>query len=52
MDKGWACYLLGLYDNYDKSKSHHENGRLQYDVVFYDFFEMQDDVSEFNYIIW
>jgi phage terminase Nu1 subunit (DNA packaging protein) len=48
---GWAYFVLELYDNYAESKSNHENERLQSDVSSYDFFEMQDDVSEFYYMV-
>ena len=42
-----GVFCVGTLDNYDESKSHHENERLQGDVPSYDFFEIQDDVSEF-----
>ena len=46
-DKGWAYFELVLYDNYDESKNHHENERLQGDVSSCDFFEVWDDVGGF-----
>ena len=43
--------MMGLYDNYIESKSHHEKERLQGDVSSYDFFEIQDDVNKFYYTV-
>ncbi len=42
---------MGLYENYDESKSHHELERSQSDVSSYDFFEMCNDVSDFYYMV-
>ncbi len=42
---------MGLYENYDESKSHHDNERSHSDVSSYDFFEMCNDVSDFYYMM-
>ena len=49
--KGWGYFVLGLYENYDESKSHHGNERSHSDVSSYDFFEMCNDVSDFYYMV-
>ena len=47
--KEWAYFVLGLYDNNDEGRAI-MNERLQGDVSSYDYFEMQDDVSEFYHM--
>jgi hypothetical protein len=49
--RGWGYFILGLYENYDEGKNHHENERTQDDVSSYDFFEMCNDVSNFYYMV-
>jgi hypothetical protein len=49
--RGWGYFILGLYENYDESKNHHENERTHGDVSSYDFFEMCNDVSDFYYMV-
>ena len=49
--KGWGYFVLGLYENYDENKSHHDNERSHSDVSSYDFFEMCNDVSDFYYMV-
>ena len=48
---GWACFVLGLYDNYNESKRHHDEERLHGDNSSYDFFEMQDDDIKLHYTV-
>ena len=42
---------MGLYENYDESKSHHDNERSHSDVSSDDFFEMCNDVNDFCYMV-
>ncbi len=47
--KKWGYFVLGLYENYDESKSHCDNERSHSDLSSYDFFEMCNDVSDSLY---
>ena len=47
---GRGTFILSLHDNYDESKSHHENERYHCDVLSCDFFEMCDDVTDFYHM--
>ena len=49
--KGWGYFILGLYENYDETKSHHENEQSNSDISSYDFFEMCNDASDFYYMV-
>ena len=42
---------MGLYENYDENKSHHDNERSNRDLSSYDIFEMCNDVSDFYYMV-
>jgi hypothetical protein len=40
-----------MYENYDETKSHHENEQSNSDISSYDFFEMCNDASDFYYMV-